>query len=91
MYIFPNSVLLKVPEDMPADLAVFVEEMAVAYSSFARATQPYPAINEGFEPGDSAVILGNGPLGILSEIVKGMDIVHNPNRCMKVQVVPHKP
>lgn len=65
MYIFPNSVLFKIPKDMPTDVAVFVEEMAVAYSSLARATQPYPAIGEGFGPGDSAAILGNGPLGIL--------------------------
>jgi len=69
MFVFPNSVLYKIPEDMPTDTAVFVEEMAVAYSSFARATQPYPAIKEGFGPGDSAVILGNGPLGILHGIM----------------------
>jgi len=69
MYVFPNSVLFKIPEDMPTGTAVFVEEMAVAYSSLARATQPYPAIKEGFGPGDSAVILGNGPLGILHGIM----------------------
>jgi threonine dehydrogenase-like Zn-dependent dehydrogenase len=69
MYIIPHSVLFKIPPDMPTDVAVFVEEMAVAYSSLARATQPYPAINEGFGPGDSAVILGNGPLGILHGVM----------------------
>ena len=69
MYVFPNSVLFKIPADMPTDTAVFVEEMAVAYSSLSRATQPYPAIKEGFGPGDSAVILGNGPLGILHGIM----------------------
>jgi threonine dehydrogenase-like Zn-dependent dehydrogenase len=69
MFIFPDSILFKIPEDMPTDIAVFVEEMAVAYSSLARAAQPYPAIGEGFGPGDSAVILGNGPLGILHGIM----------------------
>jgi L-iditol 2-dehydrogenase len=69
MFIFPNSVLFKIPEDMPTETAVFVEEMAVAYSSLARATQPYPAIKEGFGPGDSAAILGNGPLGVLHGIM----------------------
>ncbi|MFC1601376.1 zinc-binding dehydrogenase [Candidatus Sumerlaeota bacterium] len=69
MYVFPNSVLFKIPADVPTDTAVFLEEMAVAYSSLARATQPYPAIKEGFGPGDSVAILGNGPLGILHGIM----------------------
>jgi len=69
MYIFPNSVLFKIPEDMSTDVAVFIEEMAVAYSALARATKPYPAIKEGFGPGDSVAILGNGPLGILHGIM----------------------
>lgn len=69
MYIFPGSVLFKIPEDMPTEVAVFVEEMAVAYSALARTTQPYPAIKEGFGPGDSVAVLGNGPLGILHGIM----------------------
>ncbi len=69
MYVFPNTVLFKIPEAMPTELAVFVEEMAVAYSSLARATQPYPAIKEGFGPGDSVAVLGNGPLGILHGVM----------------------
>ena len=46
MYIFPKTKLFKIPEDMSTDLAVFIEEMAVAYVSHSIATQPYPAINE---------------------------------------------
>jgi len=69
MYIFKNSVLFKVPENMKTEVAVFVEEMAVAYSAMARAAQPYPAIKEGFGPGDSVVVLGNGPLGVLHGIM----------------------
>lgn len=69
MYIFPNSTLFKIPEGMPTELAVLVEEMAVAYSALARATQAYPAIKEGFGPGDSVAILGNGPLGALHGIM----------------------
>lgn len=69
MYIFPGSVLFKIPDDMSTDVAVFVEEMAVAYHALARATQPFPAVKEGFGPGDSVAILGNGPLGILHGIM----------------------
>ena len=69
LYIFPNSTLFKIPDGMSTDAAVFVEEMAVAYSALARATSPYPAIKEGFGPGDSVAILGNGPLGALHGIM----------------------
>jgi threonine dehydrogenase-like Zn-dependent dehydrogenase len=69
MYIMPNSVLFKIPDGMSTDDAVFVEEMAVAYSALARATRPYPAIKEGFGPGDSVAVLGNGPLGVLHGIM----------------------
>ncbi len=69
MYIFPNSILFKIPEDMLTEVAVFVEEMAVAYHALTRATQPYPAIKEGFGPDDFVVVLGNGPLGILHGIM----------------------
>ena len=54
---------------MPTDVAVFVEELAVAYHSLARAVVPFPAVKEGFGPGDSVAVLGNGPLGILHGIM----------------------
>jgi L-iditol 2-dehydrogenase len=69
MYIMPGTHLFKVPEDLPTDVAVFVEEFAVAYHSLARASVPFAAVNEGFGPGCSVVILGNGPLGILHGIM----------------------
>ncbi|MBM4030795.1 MAG: zinc-binding dehydrogenase [Planctomycetes bacterium] len=69
MYIAPGTSLFKVPESVPTDVAVFVEEMAVAYHALARAAQPFPAVKEGFGPGDSVAILGNGPLGILHGIM----------------------
>lgn len=69
MFIIPGTSLFKVPEGMPTETAVFVEEMAVAYHSLARAAQPFPAVKEGFGPGDSVAVLGNGPLGILHGIM----------------------
>lgn len=47
----PGTHLFKVPEEMPTDIAVFVEEMAVAYHSVARAAGPLAPVNEGFGPG----------------------------------------
>jgi threonine dehydrogenase-like Zn-dependent dehydrogenase len=69
MYIVPGTSLFKVPEDLPTDVAVFVEELAVAYHSLARACGPFPAVKEGFGPGDSVAVLGNGPLGLLHGIM----------------------
>lgn len=72
MHVAPGTSLFKVPDEMPTDVAVFVEEMAVAYHALARATQPFPAVKEGFGPGDTVAVLGNGPLGILHGIMAGI-------------------
>lgn len=69
MVLIPGTHLFKIPDDLPTDVAVFVEEMAVAYHSLARACGPFPAVKEGFGPGDSVAILGNGPLGLLHGIM----------------------
>lgn len=69
MYLAPGTSLFRIPDSMPTDVAVFVEEMAVAYHSLARAVAPFPAVREGFGPGDSVAVLGNGPLGILHGIM----------------------
>lgn len=69
MYIRPGTHLFKVPEEMPTDAAVFVEEMAVAYHSLGRAAGPFAPVNEGFGPGNSVAVLGNGPLGILHGVM----------------------
>lgn len=77
MYVMPGTDLFKIPEDLPTDVAVFVEELAVAYHSLARATGPFPAVKEGFGPGDSVAVLGNGPLGLLHGI---MASIHGAGR-----------
>jgi len=78
MYIFPGSILHKIPEDLPMEVAVFTEEMAVAYSAMLRAARMFPGIYEGFTPGSSVAIIGCGPLGILHGImarIMGADII----------------
>lgn len=69
MHIVPGTHLFKIPEEMPTDVAVFVEEMAVAYHALGRASVPFAPVNEGFGPGMSMAVLGNGPLGILHGIM----------------------
>ncbi|MCA9127245.1 MAG: alcohol dehydrogenase catalytic domain-containing protein [Planctomycetales bacterium] len=69
MFIRPRTHLFKIPESMPTDVAVFVEEMAVAFHALARASVPFAPVNEGFGPGMSVAVLGNGPLGILHGVM----------------------
>lgn len=64
MYILPKVYMFRVPDDLPDNVAVLAEPMAVAYSSFARATNPYWLVKEGAGPGDTVVIQGSGPLGL---------------------------
>lgn len=72
MFLRPKTHLFKIPEEMPTDVAVFVEEMAVAYHALARASVPFAPVNEGFGPGMSVAVLGNGPLGILHGVMAGI-------------------
>lgn len=69
MFIRPRTQLFKIPDEMHTDVAVFVEEMAVAYHALARASVPFAPVNEGFGPGMSVAVLGNGPLGILHGVM----------------------
>jgi L-iditol 2-dehydrogenase len=72
MYILPKVYLFKVPEDLPDNVAVLAEPMAVAYSSFARAMNPYWLVKEGTGPGDTVVIQGSGPLGLSHAVMAKM-------------------
>jgi len=65
MYLLPKVTVSKVPEGLPSEVAVLTEPMTVAYGTFLKAMQPYPMIKEGFDHGDSVVVQGAGPLGIV--------------------------
>jgi L-iditol 2-dehydrogenase len=64
MYLLPKVYMFKVPAKLPDKVAVLAEPMAVAYSSFARAMNPYWLVKEGAGPGDTVVVQGSGPLGL---------------------------
>ena len=63
MYIFPGSHIFKLSEDIPNEIAVLGELMAVTYSlDIAKGQSALP--NQGFSSGDTVVVFGVGPLGI---------------------------
>jgi threonine dehydrogenase-like Zn-dependent dehydrogenase len=63
MYIIPGSFLVKVPDDLPSEVAVLTEIFAVSVG-LDRAKQMSAFPNESFCFDDTVVVLGVGPLGM---------------------------
>ena len=63
IYIVPGSFLVKVPDDLPSEVAVLTEIFAVSVG-LDRAKQMSAFPNESFRFDDTVVVLGVGPLGM---------------------------
>ena len=63
MYIIPGSFLVRVPDDLPSEVAVLTEIMAVTVG-LDRAKQMSVFPSEAFLFDDTVVVLGVGPLGM---------------------------
>ncbi len=63
LYVIPGSFLVKVPDDLPAEVAVLTEIFAVSVG-LDRAKQMSAFPNESFRFDDTVVVLGVGPLGM---------------------------
>src|ERR1700685_1282883 len=63
MYIVPGSFLVRVPDDLPSEVAVLTEIMAVTVG-LDRAKQMSVFPSEAFLFDDTVVVLGAGPLGM---------------------------
>jgi threonine dehydrogenase-like Zn-dependent dehydrogenase len=63
LYVVPGSFLVKVPDDLPSDIAVMAEIMAVTVG-LDRAKQISAFPSESFRFDDTVVVLGAGPLGL---------------------------
>lgn len=63
IYILPGSFLVRVPDDLPSEVAVLTEIMAVSVG-LDRAKQMSAFPDESFRFDDTVVVLGVGPLGM---------------------------
>ncbi len=63
LYVVPGSFLVRVPDDLPSDVAVLTEVLAVAVG-LDRAKQFSSFPNEAFLFDDTVVAMGVGPLGM---------------------------
>ncbi|HJX24270.1 MAG TPA: zinc-binding dehydrogenase [Candidatus Bathyarchaeia archaeon] len=69
MYVVPRSSIYRIPDDMPSDLAVLTEPLAVATKGLERAYEPgVPYAREGFGIGKSVVVQGIGPIGLFAVV-----------------------
>src|SRR5580692_11326152 len=63
LYVVPGSFLVKVPDDLPSEVAVLTEIFAVSVG-LDRAKQMSAFPNESFRFDDTVVVFGVGPLGM---------------------------
>ncbi|HTV60881.1 MAG TPA: zinc-binding dehydrogenase [Verrucomicrobiae bacterium] len=63
LYVVPGSFLVKVPEELPSEVAVLTEIFAVT-AGLDRAKQISAFPSESFRFDDTVVVLGTGPLGM---------------------------
>ncbi|HEY1370191.1 MAG TPA: zinc-binding dehydrogenase [Gaiellaceae bacterium] len=68
MYVLPGTPLFRVPEELPSEVAVLTEPMAVTHGLDTARALPSPY---SFPRGGSVVVLGVGPLG-LCHLVKAL-------------------
>jgi len=62
--------LYKLPEEMPLEVGVLVEPMAVGVKAVERALEPTgPDVLRGMGPGKSVVVQGSGPIGLMITIL----------------------
>jgi L-iditol 2-dehydrogenase len=63
LYVIPGSFLVKIPDELPSEIAVLTEIMAVTVG-LDRAKQVSAFPSESFRFDDTVVVLGVGPLGM---------------------------
>jgi threonine dehydrogenase-like Zn-dependent dehydrogenase len=63
LYVVPGSFMVRVPDELPSEIAVLTEIMAVTVG-LDRAKQISAFPNESFRFDDTVVVLGTGPLGM---------------------------
>jgi L-iditol 2-dehydrogenase len=63
LYVIPGSFLVRVPDELPSEIAVLTEIMAVTVG-LDRAKQISAFPSESFRFDDTVVVLGAGPLGM---------------------------
>lgn len=62
MYLLPGTPLFRVPDDLPSEIAVLTEVMAVTHG--LDQAKAFSSVSTGFRYGDTVAVVGVGPLGL---------------------------
>lgn len=67
-YLFPETYVWKIPEDMPSEVAVLLDPMAVAVRAVELAQTCPGILEEALSTSSKVVVLGSGPVGALAAL-----------------------
>lgn len=69
LYVFPETFVWKIPDDMPSDVAVLLDPTAVAMRAIELAQTCPGTVEDNFNSNATVAIIGLGPVGILAAII----------------------
>lgn len=69
LYVFPETYMWKLPDDMPSEVAALLDPMAVAVRAVELACMCPGVAEEAFTTSSTVVVLGSGPVGILAAVI----------------------
>lgn len=69
LYVFPETYVWKLPEDMPSEVAVLLDPTAVAMRAIELAQSCPGIVEEAYNSNATIAIIGLGPVGILAAII----------------------
>lgn len=69
VYIFPNTYVWKVPEDMPSKIAVLLDPLAVGMRAVEQAMTNIGGLAEGISTNSHCLIIGAGPIGVMAGMI----------------------
>ena len=69
LYIFPETYLWKLPDDMPSEVAALLDPMAVAVRAVELACMCPGVVEEAFTTNSTVAVIGDGPIGTLCALV----------------------
>lgn len=68
-YIYPETYLWKLPDDMPSEVAALLDPLAVAVRAIELALTCPGVLEEAFNTNTTVAVIGVGPVGLLAAMV----------------------
>lgn len=69
VYLFPNTFVWKIPDDMPSKVAALMDPLAVAMRAVEMGMTEIGVLQEGISTNTRALVIGAGPIGILAAMI----------------------